>query len=65
MNHPYFQSQNAKARYENLLQNAESFRRVNKLKRDAFGQHTPIRSILGNTLIALGAKLSVDVRTNA
>ena len=65
MNHPYFQSENAKEKYVNLIQTAENYRRVKKLKRDSFGLHAPIRSILGKTLIALGARLSVEAGTNA
>jgi hypothetical protein len=64
MNHPYFASENAKARYDSFLQAAENHRRIKKLKRNDLGPHTPIRSILGTAIKALDGWLTVHARTN-
>ena len=57
MEHPHTMSALANIRYDELLQEAEMYRRVNMLKRSNRVSHVGVASVIGDALTALGFRI--------
>ena len=57
MEHPDITSALANIRYEELLQEAEMYRRIKRLKRSNRVPHVRIASVIGDALTALGGQI--------
>ena len=62
MYHPDIASANAKVRYDELLQRAETHRRIKKLERSNRGLNIGVASMLRDALIALGSKVGLQAQ---
>ncbi len=59
MYHPDLASAEANIRYDELLQRAETHRRIKRLERSKRGPNTGVASMLRDALIALASKVKV------
>jgi hypothetical protein len=59
---PYFIEYSARERYQNLLEQAETYRRIKKIKTQGTGWPTGLLASLGQALIALGQKLQMRAK---
>jgi hypothetical protein len=59
MYHPDIASAEANIRYDELLQRAETHRRIKRLKRNNRGLNTGVASMLGDTVSALNRKVGL------
>jgi hypothetical protein len=57
MEHPHTMPGLANIRYDELLQEAEMYRRINTLKRSGRVPHVGVASIIGDALTALGGRI--------
>jgi hypothetical protein len=57
MDHPDITSALANMRYNELLQEAEVYRRIKRLKRSNRVPHVRVASVIGDALTALGGRI--------
>jgi hypothetical protein len=62
MYHPDLASAEAQARYDELLQRAETYRRIKKLECSSRGLNIGVTSMLNDALIALGSKVGLQAQ---
>jgi hypothetical protein len=59
MYHPDLASAEAQVRYDELLERAETYRRIKRLQRSSRGPDAATASTLSDALIALGGKVGL------
>ena len=63
MEHPHTMSALANIRYDELLQEAEMYRRIKNLKRSNRVPHVGVASLIGDALTALGGRITQRAAT--
>jgi hypothetical protein len=62
MYHPDLASAEANIRYDELLQRAETYRRIKRLERSNRGLNTGVASMLGDIVSALTSKVGLQAQ---
>ena len=65
MTHTIFVESTAKEKYQNLLQQAETYRQVTQLKGQQPGRRVAVLAGIGQALVAIGQKLQAGAKQKA